>query len=182
MGAGSPHNAYSATGRLAYGCTDLSAAWPHGGTGLGLTSSVKFAPPSGAVFLGAERDSTTRKVLYVGGDASLGARLVDWDADALQRIFPNFSTSNGEVLMAAGNDQTTLVEGQEFPTVAPLVFTPINSAHPGIIFYTAYCLLEQSASLWLSSRRWLEVPLLFLGKHDANGKVALWGTFSELNL
>lgn len=80
------------TGKLAYGCTDLSTDWPHGGTGLGLVGSVFFEPPSGVVRIQRPENNTTEVLLYVGGDATLGASVEGWDdtvaGGVLAPLFP----------------------------------------------------------------------------------------------
>lgn len=99
-------------GRLAYGCNDLSAPWPHGGTGLGLVGSIYFEPPAGQVRLTAEEDGGTRAILYTGGDAVLGASLEQWEDEAsggvLSVLFPSRRVVNSRVVLEwPGQENTT---------------------------------------------------------------------------
>ncbi|MCO5167877.1 MAG: hypothetical protein M9894_16155 [Planctomycetes bacterium] len=174
------------TGKLAYGCTDLSAEWPHGGTGLGLTSTVFWAPPVGAVRLTAEEDGASRAVLYTGGDAVLGAVVESWEdsvaGGVLSALFPNTSPTGGNpdrlLIRWPGADVPV---GGLLPSLGPLVFTPRNHReHPALVVYDAICLIEASAQLRLSAYRSLWVPCLFLGRPDAAGRVALMGRLEDL--
>ncbi len=101
-------------GKLAYGCNDLTAAWPHGGTGLGLVGSIYFQPPAGQVRLPAEEDGGTRAILYTGGDAVLGASVEGWEdsaaGGALAPLFPSHRQVNSRVVLEwPGQANTTSV-------------------------------------------------------------------------
>lgn len=173
------------TGRLAYGCTDLSEPWPHNGTGLGLVGSIFWQPPSGQVRLPAEEDGGTRAILYTGGDAVLGASVEGWDDSAaggvLAPLFPSSRTAGSRVVLEWPGDD--LAPGGMFPALEPLVFTPTNQAeHPALIVYRAIVCLEASAQLRLGSYRYLSVPVLCVGTPDDEGRVAAMGRLSDLEL
>jgi hypothetical protein len=178
------------SGRLAYGCTNLALAWPHGGTGLGLVGSIDWRPPAGQIRLPAEEDGGTRAILYTGGDAVIGASVEGWDDSAaggvLSALFPNTATVNTRTVLywpGANPAAPTVPVGGMFPTVAPLVFTPINQTeHPALIVYKAIVLLEASAQLRLGSYRYLSVPILAIGTPDDQGRVAAMGRIADLSL
>lgn len=182
MASPDENKSYLVSGRLAYGCDNLSTEWPHGGTGLGLVGSIYLEPPGGVIRLPAEDlGGASSAVIYVGGDAVLGASVENWDdaasAGVLSAVFPNVTTINTRHRIdwpATPGTQPTALE--------PLVFTPRDSTHPGLILYKAVPLLEESARLWLSSYRFLRVPLLFLGLADASDRVAAMGRLSDLQL
>lgn len=179
MGSPDPNKAGLVSGKLAYGCTDLALAWPHGGTGLGLVGNIEFRPPAGQVYLPAEEDNRTRAVVYTGGDAVLGASLEDWDDDALA-VFFSTTLSDGKRILSWPGSRAA---GDVASTITNLVFTPTNEAeHPGLILYAPTPLIEETARLQLSSYRWLSVPVLFLGTPDGSGNVAKMGVFAELTL
>lgn len=177
-------------GKLAYGCNDLTAAWPHGGTGLGLVGSIYFQPPAGQVRLPAEEDGGTRAILYTGGDAVLGASLEQWEDVAsggvLSTLFPNSETVGTRTVLhwpGADPDAPDLPVGGLFPALEPLVFTPTNvSEHPALILYKAVVCLEASTQLRLGSYRYLSVPFLVVGTPDDQGRVAAMGRLADLEL
>ncbi len=124
MADADPNKALLVTGRLSYGCDDLSEDWPHGGTGLGLVGSIFWQPPAGQVRLPAEEDGGTRAILYTGGDAVLGASVEGWDdsvsGGVLASLFPSHRRVNSRVVLEW--------PGQENPTAtatasAPRTFT-----------------------------------------------------------
>lgn len=179
------------TGQLAYGCTDLATAWPHGGTGLGLVGSLFFEPPEGVVRLVAEEDNATHALLYVGGDAVLGASLEGWDdsvaGGVLGPLFPSrLEHASGRYVLewpgSTGTGRTQLLPGSTVPLLSPLVFTATNPEHPSLILYKAAPLIEASTRLRLSSVRTLSVPLLFVGTPDGTGRVAALGRLTDLSL
>jgi len=172
-------------GRLSYGCSNLSLAWPHGGTGLGQVGEVYFEPPASYKMLPAEEDNITQKILYMGGDAVLGARVRGWHPDTadavLSSIFPNVTDVSGK--MRIDFPGSGIVAGEEMPALTPLVFTPNRPEdHPAIILYKAIVLLEESARLALSTMRWLAVPLVVVGIPDGSGRVAVMGPLASLSL
>ncbi len=172
-------------GRIAYGCTDLSADWPHGGTGLGQVSSVYFAPPDGYSKLDDEETHTTQKILYTGGDCVLGFSARGWHQDTadgvISELFPSVITSNSkDVIEWPG---TRVITGEETRSIGNLVYTPWRDAeHPALIFYAATILLNESLRLKLSTMRWLEVPVVAIGLVDGASRVAAMGPLSELSL
>lgn len=275
MSAVDVNKGYLVTGRLSYGCTDLSQAYPHGGTGLGLVGDIYFQPPAGAIRINAEETNSTPAVLYTGGDAVLGVSLDGWDdtvaGGVLSAVFPSYlqgdtryvieypgqpndtatasasalrtltfdsatrtiTASSGDyvsdgfltgmtltVTGTSANDGTYTVStvatsvltvaealadegpvsstatlagittnrtrhlpGTMLPTLAPVVFTPINQTeHPALILYQASVLLEATAQLHLSAYRYLSVPLLLVGSPDDNGRVAAVGRLADLSL
>ena len=184
MAATDPSVSLLVTGQLAYGCTDLSTAWPHGGTGLGLVGHCFFAPPAGVVRLPGGESNTSEKVLYVGGDAVFGCRVEGWSDlttdGVLNAIFPNSVEKNShDVLDWPGSD---LAPGQAIATITKLVFTPRHSGHPALLLYVVSPLVEETAELRFSSYRSLKVPMLFVAHPDGTGRVAQMGRLADLTL
>lgn len=193
MAAPDKNKSYLVNGRLAYGCADLTAAWPHGGTGLGLVGSIYWQPPSSYVELPAEEDGAPRAVLYTGGRGVLGASVEGWDdsvsGGVLAALFPNTSNNAGgtrKVVNWYGAPTTAtpaVPVGGRFPELTNLVFTPTNvSEHPALVIYKAIVFLEASAQLRLGSYRYLSVPILALAVPDDDGLVASFGRLADLEL
>jgi len=172
-----------ATGRLAYECTDLSLAWPHGGTGLGLVGNVILFPPSGYVRHKDEATNSTDVIQYTGGDLIVSCVIEGWDDDAHRAIYPNTDPGvSREVIRWPGTDYLpgTRVGAK---ALEPLVFTPRNQLeHPAFIVYSAIPTLELNAELRFSSYRFLSYPVIFVGRPDGAGRQGESGPLVELTL
>lgn len=167
MGAPDPSKSYYVSGRLAYGCTDLSTAWPHGGTGLGLCGKVFYSPPSRYAVAEREEDGAAEKAVYLGGRATLGCELLQVDNDAYAAVFPS---SSGGLTEVPG---TGTLPGQEVPTLSNLVFTPTNQLeHPAVVLYKAIPTIEINHAMQLSSYRPFVLRLVFVGAPDSNDRIS----------
>lgn len=180
MASPNPNLSYLVTGRLAYGCDDLSAAFPHGGTALGTVGSCVFSPPSGAVRLPAEEDNTSQAVLFTGGDAVFVCSFESWDNDALTVPFNTATGGSGDQVISWPGTGTNA--GETVTALEPLVFSPIRSDHPALIIYSAMPHLEVNAELRLSARFFLSIPMVFVGKPDDSSRVAAMGRLEDLSL
>ena len=182
MGARNANASYRVTGRLAYGCTDLSAAWPHGGTGLGIAGKVYFNPPSQYAVTEREEDGSVGRVIYSGGRAVIGVDLLQWDDDAISICFPNTGAgSAGQLIQYPGSGANGPLPGEDVASVSNLVFTPENDTeHPAIVLYKAFPVTETNQELRMSSYQVLTVRVLFLGTEDTNGRLAAMGILSDI--
>jgi len=183
MASPNPNTAFMVSGRLAFGCTDLSTAWPHGGTGLGTAGGISLAVPSSYRRHVAEGTAATWSVQYLGGDLVLGAVIESWEDDAKAVLFPNVSDGSSQKIVEwPGSDYApgTVVDAM---ALSPLVFTPISATeHPAVIVYKAMPVLDASTVLSLSSYRWLNFLTLFIGLPDATGRQGAMGLLSDLSL
>lgn len=170
------------TGQLAYGCTDLTAEWPHGGTGLGLVGSIYWQPPSAHVRLPAEEDGATRAVIYTGGDGVLGASVEGWDDSAsggvLAPLFPRTDlNADGTRTVIRWSTEDA---GTKLAELSNLVFTPLNPEHPALWLPKVVVLLEASAQLRLGSYRYLSVPILAVAVPNDDGIVGVMGRLADI--
>lgn len=177
MGAPSSNSSYRVTGRLAYGCDDLTADWPHGGTGLGLVGRVYYSPPSQYAVAERGEDGSVERVVYTGGRAACGVELLGWDDDALGAVLPVSTTSYAEGRLIEWAENNT---PGDVTALTNLVYTPNNSDHPGWCMYKAFPLLELNQRLNFSSFRVLSLALMFLGSPDANSRVFALGPISRI--
>ena len=176
MGAPLVIRAFRIPGRLAYGCTDLTTAWPHGGTGLGFTSRVEVVRdgpleeiPDGA------HGVLTKDLVYGGERVSLNGILRDWDADALGQVFPNVATggTTGFPLIQGGG---TVRAGYLYSTrVTVVVFTPQSlidgneDIHEMVVLYAALPHVEQQARMMLDLQGERAVPVSYVATARAAG-------------
>lgn len=166
-------------GRLAYGCTNLATAWPHGGTGLGLVGAVFLFPQSQWKALDAEETNSAAEVLWLGGNVTVSFTMVGWDEDASALINPNSSTSNSKTVVEwPGSD---VVAGAPVATVTNVVFTPNDTTNgKGWVIYKAAVVPDLNAELACSAGRFLEVPAVIVALPDASDRLGKFGKFSEL--
>lgn len=184
MGDPNVNAAYTATGRLAYGCNDLSAVWPHGGTGLGLVGNIVLSPPSNFRQHLSEGINSTWSVQHMGGDLIMGALIESWDDnDALAKLWPNVDAgATKQILKWPGTDflPGTISDAM---ALAPLVFTPRDQTQPNaILIYKAAILHDVNLQLRLSSWRFLNYPVVFVALPDASGRLGEMGLLAELTL
>jgi hypothetical protein len=178
---GSPDSALShlVSCRAAYGCTDLAAAWPHGGTGLGLVGSVEIFSPSLYRPVLQEEDNGSEEVVYLGGPLLVAMRIEGWDNDALAAVFPSSTTvSSDRVLQWPGSGTQP---GSPVTALSKLVITPDDSTKPGAIIYSAAPMIRLSEAMRLQAKSFLYVPVIFEGLPDASGRRGCKGKFSRLS-
>ncbi|MBX3467183.1 MAG: hypothetical protein KF878_09840 [Planctomycetes bacterium] len=171
MAAPNVNASYLVSGRLARGVTDLSAAFPHGGTELGLVGSARLVWAQQYVPLVAEETNAPAAVLFVGGQVSFGCFMESWDPDALA-AFPSTTLSSG--------DRRIDIPGSTLPgtVVTPwtnLLFSPNNPEHPALLLFRAVPMVETAQEINLSAYRPLSVSLAFLGLPDDTDRVAQFG-------
>lgn len=180
MAAIDVNTSYLANVRLAYGCTNLATAFPHGGTALGLCGNVYVFVQSESKALLAEETNAAVEVLWLGGDVTVSGTLNNWDNDALAFFNPNTSTvSSATVIDFPGTD---VVPGAPTTTYTNVVFSPLDSSHPGVVLYVAAPVPEVNARMALSAYRWLELPFVLVGLPNGSGNVGRMGKFSVLSV
>lgn len=168
---------YLVAGKLSHGCSDLSTAWPHGGTGLGLVGAVFLSPPGLTARLAAEETNSAAEVLHLGGDLFVGLTARGWDNDALAALFGSTALSNGARLVSF-----PATAGVPVTTLTNVVFTPENPDHPGFVVYKVAPVLDLNAQLYFQAARYLEVPAVLVALPDASDRLGKLGKFSELTL
>ena len=175
------NTAFLASGRLAYGCTDLATAFPHGGTALGLVGNIYVFAQAESKAMLAEETNAASEVLWLGGDVTVSGTLNGWDNDALAFFNPNSSVVSGATVVEwPGSD---VVPGAPVATYANFVFSPRNTDHPGVVLDLVAPVPEVNARLALSAYRFAEFPFVVVGlPHATTGRVGRMGKFSALVL
>lgn len=154
MATANVRNIIRLPGRICYGATNLNAAFPHGGTALGICRDMVFNfGYKTDVATAEEFGGVVTKAYYAGEKPYMAAVLREFDNDALSKVFPN--TSVGTVTQdrvvnleadagnRAGYDLTT--------GTYKLIFSPFAATrHPFIVIYYAIPALEESAQLNMS--------------------------------
>lgn len=181
-------------GRLSYGCTDLTLAWPHGGTGLGLLRDpiLRFYDGLYPVTIEA-KGGVPVEYLERGDFVGFGCSLRGWDDDALSLLFPN--TAAGTVTQRRITSSAGLRRAGNWASERSvvLVFTPEGATHaksrtapdvdaPFVVLHRAIPMVAESAELRLQRRDDVNLPVLFMGIENAAGKTYQIGPRRDLSL
>lgn len=144
--------------RLYYGITNVtsSASPPYGGTAIGLAREIIFYPGTKTDLATAEEwGGVVTKAYYAGEKPYLAAVLREFDADALNAIFPN--TTAGAVSQDRFIRFTPGTSGQNRPgydltgKVVKLLAAPISQNHHlGVLIWYAIPAMSETMQLRLS--------------------------------
>lgn len=187
MAAPKAHNVRFSSGKVVKDPTNLSIAYPYGGTELGLVGAVLWKPGVKSRQHGAEEwGGAYVESTFIGEVAMLALTLRGFDPDALARVFPN--TSTGAVTGRTGIDGKvsggTVVPGYRMTGRAfKLLLVPDDiEEDEGIILYSAIPGVEETAAMAQSITEEWGVPVFFLGAPDATGRVYAQKHFDDLVL
>ena len=168
-------------GRLAYGCSNLATAWPHGGTGLGLIGDVFLFPQRQWKALDMEETNSAHEVLWLGGNLVVAATMMGWDEDAAAFATPNTATTSSRTVIEwPGSDVTA---GAPTTTYTNVVFTPHDTTNgKGFVIYKAAPVPDLNQELAFSAGRFLTVPFVLIALQDGSDRLGKMGRFSDLSL
>lgn len=169
-------------GRLSVGPTDLSAAWPHGGTGLGTVSEIVISPAvQYAIVTGDEFGGEVLDYVELGSSWILGAVLREWNSYNVDLIF-NTATGavSGEKVVSYPSASRP---GSKVSSVV-LLFTPYEQdVHPAFLAYRAIPLVPETTALKASIMDELVVPVMFHCIRNAAGTGQVkFGLLEDLTL
>lgn len=176
-------------GRLVVDPTNLAAAYPYGGTPLGILGSYllrwQFVTDKAR---GADDRHAQELVeeLYVGESLAFAFTLRQWDNDPLNVFFPNRIAGATRTVLT---DQYAGVAGSRRPGTRltsnnrKLLFVPNNPDMPSLIFYSACPSLAGTHELRFSAMDELVIgAALEAMYHPSIGKVHKIGLLSEITL
>lgn len=171
-------------GRLAAGPTDLSLAWPHGGTGLGLVQDVVLRPARTMIFLREEAfGSEITEALDMGEAWILACAARTHDRDLLQRAFASTIAGASSEKRNVTYPGTFRAGTLRSTATVKLLFTPDDpDRHDFVILYNAMPYLPPEAEVPLSRSVELTYPVVFQGIRDATDRVVRWGPKEDIAL
>lgn len=163
-----PAKILRAPGRLCTGPTDLSLAFPHGGTALGVMRAVAVRTGVRTISVTAEEFGGEVVEKVFGGESwMLVAILRDFDRDVLASVFPNSSVgtvSQERKLTGPG----TLRPGHLLSSRAvALLFSPDAPDAPAVYLPKAIPILADGMELGLAYAEPLEVMVGFQAIRNA---------------
>ena len=160
----------SVPGRFCYGPTDLSAAFPHGGTALGYVGEIAYRPNiSYEGFPGEEYgDAFVARLRYIGTGA-VSAVLRQWDEDALALHWPDTTaTADDNVRISVPG---TARSGDEVTGEGiVLLFSPLDPRNPGALFFNAIPELDETLQLRFNLSDDLVTAVSFACMRDSTGR------------
>lgn len=173
------NNALFVAGQLAANCTDLGAAYPHGGIALGLIGSCDLVRPPLFRVVVKEENNAPHKIIWLSGGAELVVTLKSWDGDAVERLFRGGS----QAATVPRFQFLSIAEiGRAVTPLANVVWVPVRgSPYPYTVLRDVVAVPEPDLRPRLSSQAFLGYRLRLiatdvddsLGEQGAAGTVVL---------
>jgi len=175
-----------APGRLSFGATNLSTAYPHGGTALGVVRDLILRRVTETPVLFGEEYAEPIDAIQGQREWVVAARLASWDNDALGKVFLN--TAVGAVSQSRvvqdpliANHNTNRSGTLLGATAIKLVFTPDDpDAHPGFIMYKAMVMPDETMEMRFHATEPMELAILFRGIRDSSNRLVAVGKLVDL--
>lgn len=180
-----PENAIRLQGTLIKGADDLTAAYPYGGTVLGLISSGRFLPNMSSKSIKVEEwGNTVFDVLQAPQTAFIMGVLRSFDRDCLKTIFPTTVTgTSGDEYVKMELEQTSAGNPFRVSTNSfKLLFAPVDDLNPFIVFYNAMPMVKEGTEISLSKNDEMQMGVVFQAVSDSSNKVYQWGKKEDISL
>jgi len=174
-------------GQLCVDATDLTAAFPHGGTALGEVADAVLIREAPVQLISAEEFGNEPVEAVSGGEAwSLAASLRSWNKQAYSEFFLNAAaggTSGHPLVQGSGTNRAGYLYSARS---AVFVFSPMNlDLHPMVVFYKGMPMVEDTSELAFhlgGDADRLEVPVVIVGIRDGSDRVIKVGRRSDISL
>lgn len=169
-------------GQIALNPTDLTTAFPHGGTEVGKLLAIVGDWDTEGLIIPQEESGHPADVIYSEGPFRLSCFFAGWEDAATTLLWPNTSVgaSSGKrvIHLNGAYKDGTLMSGR----AVSLVFSPYDTAnHRGV--YLPRCIPAKDPD---GSFEFLELhdfgfPVVFTAMEDAGGDVGYIGLLADLN-
>jgi hypothetical protein len=171
-------------GRLCSGPTDLSAAFPHGGTALGMVSEVLFRPNLKRAEITAEEfGGEPVEVVVTSETCVFGCLLRGIDSDAWNLAFEDTTVGSGSGKPVVDYPGSTRAGALGSSRSAKILWSPDDiQSDPAILLYKAIPILDETAELALSISQEMVVRVVFQGIRDGSGNVYQIGRLEDLTV
>jgi hypothetical protein len=186
MATASPKDILRVPGRLCLDPTDLSTAFPHGGTALGVTRVAAWAGGERGVPITAEEyGGVTVEAVHSIETAAFSCIYRAWDKDALAATLVDTvagGTTARQVWQA--RVQTDDVRpGTLLSTKAGILYwSPLADAHPGLLVYHALPMPEAASRLQFSAIEPFEIAAVWHASPDDQGRLFAIGLRDDLSI
>lgn len=148
MANADPRDVLKVPGQLCINPTDLSVAFPHGGTALGLVARSRWVERITTRPIMAEEYGTAVVVLKTVREPVFRCVLRGWDRDALEEVFLDTvqGGSTGQRVVR-GRVKTDRFRAGAVLSSSVMFFSPDNSQHPGLLLFAAVAYPEDVAEI-----------------------------------
>jgi hypothetical protein len=176
MAAADLNQCLAVPGQLCINPTDLSIAFPHGGTALGEVYMARAAYTSGYFDVTAEEyGNRVVESVWSGENVAFGCVLRQFDEAAVAAAFPNTATGtkSQRVSVKGWEDAASPVRPGHLASTrsAKLLFSPLDSDRcRALILYRALPRVAEAWDLRFAFDARQEIPVLFLAIPDSNGR------------
>lgn len=171
--------------QVAIAPTDLSAAFPHGGTSLGTQGQFRFLPRSPAFEIHAEEfGGAPVGAVYTGEHHVLELTMREWNAAALAAVFPIYKVGSSLGPILDIDVDSSVRAGSLLDDLGVvLVVSPLNvDDHPMLLCRRAVPVVDDAIECFLKGGKELAFAVRWLLTPDSNGKVMSMGRRRDLTL
>ncbi len=171
-------------GRLCFNPTNLSTAWPHGGTGLGEKKQLVVKPMRSYSTIKEEAfGQEVIDVLDMGESWMLACIFRSLDGDMLGKAFPSTFTGTSSGLKGISYPGSFRAGTLKSDSAFKLLFTPDDEdRHPWVYFPNTLMLVDESAELALDIPEELGVSAVFHATRDSTARVVIIGRKGDITL
>jgi len=185
MAAPETKNMLRIPGTIVKDPTNLSAAYPYGGTILGLVHQILFRPQAKSHPIKAEEwGEQTVDVVYGGTSVILAVTLRGMDDDAYSSVWPDTETGS-----PSGDKKVTILTtdsraGTLLSTISmKILFVPEDKMRVrGLIIRDAIPVLAEDASIRFSASEEVALDVVFHGRPDTSDRVAELAYIKDMTL
>lgn len=171
-------------GKLCQDPTDLSTAYPHGGTALGIVRAGewRFSLRTFAV-TAEERGSSPVRAYYTGESGVLAVVARELDNDMLTALFVGASAggTTGRTGVDVDVETASTRAGQEI-TDMKILFSPIAKTDHAIYLPRAVPMVDEAAKVNLRVNADVGVLCLFMATPDDQGRSAIVRPIQDITL
>lgn len=176
-------NIYRIKGRLSVAPTDLTLAYPHGGTALGQIGRFAIEIAEGVLPIVDEHYGQPVEFVAATGLTVLSCHLRGWDNDALQQVLPDTfaGSGSGNRVIRLGSPNNATGKIQSGRTVKVLFTADRPTEHPSVILYNAIPIIDQAEAVRFSLFQEARIPVQFIGLRSGS-KYGQIGLLEDLEL
>ena len=185
MAAPDPRSMIKVYGQLVKDPTDLTAAYPYGGTQLGMVGEVLFRPQNKSQVLTAEEwGDQVWEVVDVGTSFWLACVLRGIDDDAYAAVFLDTATGDPSgkktIRFRVGDGRAGTLRSTKGMKLLFVPDAPLR--HRALILRDALPVLAEDAEIHLSKDEEWKVRVVFHARPDSSDRVAEIGFLKDLAL
>lgn len=171
-------------GSLCIDPTDLTAAFPHGGTALGVVRDEEFRPGMIERVNRSEFMGSAVEVYQTGQDPIFVCVLRQWDDDALSAAWPDVDTSGTNPMIRGRVSTNAARAGLKLSSKAvALCFSPrALDTDRFIVLYKAIPVIQEGASIVVNLGAEVGIGMMWRGIPDATGRLYDIGTRTDITL